>query len=130
MYRNEYIDHLKERGLLKDYIKDINYRFEHGDWETIVSSPLPPDDYPDGYIGIKGMKYIRDCPKDKPMFLPVSFPGPHTPFDAPGKYGAMFDPTNMLLDESVPGEIAERARGAGQLLRQTGASGQPYRRPD
>lgn len=110
MLRNEYTDHLKEKGLLKDYIKDISRRYEQGQFDTVDPNPLPPDDQSDGYIGIKAVEYVRGCPTDKPMFLCVSFPGPHTPFDAPGKYGAMFNPAKMVLDESVPTEIATQAR--------------------
>lgn len=103
--KNEYTEHLKIKGLLDGYIRDIARRFEKGDTDVVAPSPLPPDDHPDGYVAGKAVEYIKNCPTDKPMFLCVSFPGPHSPFDAPGDYATMFDPGDIELLPNVPEKI-------------------------
>ena len=103
--RNEYTEHLKREGLLDAYLQDIAFRFEQGDHDVVAASPLPPEDHPDGYIARQSLAYIETCPTDKPMFLCVSFPGPHSPYDAPGEYATMFDPEEMVLAPNVPEQI-------------------------
>jgi arylsulfatase A-like enzyme len=100
--RNEYTRHLEKRGLLDLYLQDTADRFHAGDFDVVRPSPLPPDDHPDGYIALRALDYIAACPTDRPMFLCVSFPGPHTPFDAPRHYAEMFDPDEMILPPNVP----------------------------
>jgi choline-sulfatase len=92
---------------MEAYIRDISHRFEAGDFTVVAPSPLPPDDHPDGYIGRRAADIIERCDRGKPMFACVSFPGPHSPFDAPGAYGGMFDPDEMELAPNV----GESARG-------------------
>jgi choline-sulfatase len=105
--RNEYTAHLRERGLLDAYLQDIAHRFEVGDFDVIAPSPLPPEDHPDGYIARQSIDYIGRCPMDKPMFLFVSLPGPHSPFDAPRPYDKMYDPQDMVLAPNVPEQIGD-----------------------
>ena len=98
---NEYTEHLRDRGLLDAYLQDIAHRFEVGDFGVVSPSPLPPEDHPDGYIARQSIKYIQRCPKDKPMFLFVSLPGPHSPFDAPRPYDTMYAPEDTVLAVEV-----------------------------
>jgi choline-sulfatase len=105
--RNEYTEHLRERGLLDAYLQDIAHRFEVGDFDVISPSPLLPEDHPDGYIARKSIEYIQRCPKDQPMFLFVSLPGPHSPFDAPRPYDTMYAPEDMVLAPNVPKKIRD-----------------------
>lgn len=102
---NEYSEHLKHKGLLDAYLQDIAYRFEVGDHDVVRPSPLPPEDHPDGYIAQQALAYIEQRAEDEPMFLCVSFPGPHSPFDAPGEYADIFDPEKMVLAPNVPEQI-------------------------
>ena len=91
-----YTRFLKERGLLDTYITDIAMRYVQGQYLP-QPSPLPPDFTPDGYVSRRTLKYLESAPRDRPLFVCASFPGPHTPLDAPGKYAAMYDPATVEL---------------------------------
>lgn len=106
--RNEYTAHLQQRGLLDGYMTDVAERFAIGDFDVVRPSPLPPDDHQDGYITYQALAYIDGCSTEKPMFLCVSLPGPHTPFDAPGHYAEMFDPQKMILAPNVPEVVHQK----------------------
>ena len=80
---------LKKEGLLDTFITDIGDRYVDGQY-TPRPSPLPPDLTPDGYVCRQTLAYLDRAPTDKPLFLFASFPGPHTPLDAPGKYAKMY----------------------------------------
>ena len=142
--RNEYTAHLQARGLFDAYATDIAERFATGDFDIVRPSPLPPDDHLDGYVAQQALAYLDRCPPNQPLFLCVSFPGPHTPFDAPSPYGERFAPAAMQSCAQRAGDGAPaRARrtgsgvhagaysaAAGQLLRQAGALGRPHRRTE
>lgn len=100
--RNEYTEFLEQRGKLEAYIDDIAERFVGGDHHVVRPSPLDPDEHIDGYVAREAERYIETCPRDRPMFLCVSFPGPHTPLDAPRPYSDVFDPEAMTLAPNVP----------------------------
>ena len=105
--QNEYTRFLAAQGVLKDYIDDIAYRFTHfeqgaGDHGVVRPSPLTPDEHIDGYVSRQAVSYLDSCPRDQPVFLCVSFPGPHTPYDAPEPYASLYDPTDMELSPNVP----------------------------
>ncbi|MEZ4865039.1 MAG: sulfatase-like hydrolase/transferase [Caldilineaceae bacterium] len=106
--RNGYTAHLQTRGLLDAYLADIAERFAIGDFDVVRPSPLPPDDHQDGYITHQALAYLERCPTDKPLFLCVSLPGPHTPFDAPGHYAELFDPAAMVLAPNVPAVVRQK----------------------
>ena len=90
---------LKKEGLLDTFITDIGDRYVDGQY-TPLPSPLPPDMTPDGYVCRQTLAYLDRAPTDKPLFLFASFPGPHTPLDAPGKYAKMYDPADIVLPEN------------------------------
>jgi len=60
-------------------------------WAT-WASPLSEADFPDSYVGRQAETFIEGCDGGKPVCLFVGFPGPHDPFDAPGRYATMYDP--------------------------------------
>jgi choline-sulfatase len=55
-------------------------------------SPLSEDDFPDSYVGRKAVEFVEGC-DDGPSCLFVGFGGPHEPFDAPGRYATLYDPS-------------------------------------
>ena len=97
-----YSEHLKSKGLLRGYLDDLCRRFELGDATVIGPAPIPPEDHPDSNVAQHALEAIDACPEGKPLSLCVSFPGPHSPFDAPGEYATMFDPQDMVLPPNVP----------------------------
>ena len=100
--RNEYTRFLEQKGMLQPYIDDIAARFVGGDHHVVRPSPLTPDEHIDGYVARQAERYIETCIRERPMFLCVSFPGPHTPFDAPRPYSDMYAPEAMTLAPNVP----------------------------
>lgn len=100
--QNEYTRFLQSHGVLQAYVDDIAYRFTQGDHHVVRPSPLTPDQHIDGYVAQQAIQYIQTCSRTQPMFLCVSFPGPHTPLDAPQPYGEMYDPESMVLAPNVP----------------------------
>ncbi|MXZ43162.1 MAG: sulfatase-like hydrolase/transferase [Caldilineaceae bacterium SB0666_bin_21] len=105
--RNEYTRFLEEKGMLQPYIDDIAERFVGGDHHVVRPSPLAPDEHIDGYVARQAERYIEACTRERPMFLCVSFPGPHTPFDAPRPYSDMYDPEAMTLAPNVPATTSQ-----------------------
>jgi len=93
---SNYTRWLKAHGLLDTFITDIGHRYVDGQY-VARPSPLPPDMTADGYVGQQTLAYLNRAPIDKPLFLCASFPGPHTPLDAPGKYANMYHPVEVAL---------------------------------
>ncbi|MCF7838890.1 MAG: sulfatase-like hydrolase/transferase [Candidatus Marinimicrobia bacterium] len=56
-------------------------------------SPLPVEDFPDSYVGRKAIEFVDSYDQDRPVCLFVGFGGPHDPWDAPGEYASMYDPS-------------------------------------
>lgn len=78
--RNEYSEYLKAKGLLKPYLDDLRLRYTEGDCNIVAPAPIPAEDHPDAYAARQAIDYIKAHPADEPMFLVVSFPGPHSDF--------------------------------------------------
>lgn len=87
---------LAEQNLLDTFIRDIGDRYVDGQY-VACPSPLPPEATPDGYVCRQTLRYIREAPADRPLFLCASFPGPHTPLDAPGPYADLYAPEEVTL---------------------------------
>jgi len=102
---------LKEKGLLDTFITDIGERYVDGQY-TARPSPLPPDMTPDGYVCRQTLAYLQHAPTNKPLFLCASFPGPHTPLDAPGRYAHMYDPAHVILPENYDAKRCKYGRQA------------------
>ena len=49
------------------------------------------------------------------MFLTVSFPGPHTPIDAPGKYMTMYNPDDVVLPENFKSISSSHYKDVAEL---------------
>ncbi len=105
--QNEYTRFLATRGVLRRYIDDIAERFVTGDHDVVRPAPLSPDEHIDGYVAHQALSYLDACPRHRPMFLCVSFPGPHTPFDAPAPYASLYHPADMVLPPNAPGDAGQ-----------------------
>ncbi|MGD2174069.1 MAG: sulfatase-like hydrolase/transferase [Candidatus Brocadiaceae bacterium] len=87
-------DRWHEKGLLKAFREDYEKRW--GNRATAVwPSPLPVDDFMDSYIGREGVRFVEQYEGDRPFCLFVGFGGPHEPWDAPGEYATMYDPSEV-----------------------------------
>ena len=66
-------------------------------WRTQVPEEL----YPNHWITDRTIDLIRDYAKgEAPFFIQCSFPDPHHPYTAPGKYWSMYSPDDVDLPES------------------------------
>jgi len=109
---NSYMtDHWEQLGLLQAFREDYEKRRQHGG-VAVWPSPLPEEEFMDSYIGRAAVEYLEAYDSQQPFCAFVGFGGPHEPWDAPGKYATMYDPSAMPdaiepIDENpwVPGEV-------------------------
>ena len=91
MWTDSYMtDEWKENGVYDKFIEDYKERSKNR--VSYKPSPLSEDDYFDGFVGRHSVKFINEYDFTKPLCLFVGFPGPHEPWDTPGKYATMYDP--------------------------------------
>lgn len=57
--------------------------------------PADADHHPTGWIGNEAVRFLRERSRDRPLFLVVSFPHPHAPYDPPEPYASMYDPADV-----------------------------------
>ena len=60
--------------------------------------PGPAEWHPDSWVGRKACEFLDSYRSGQPLFLWVSFSGPHYPFDAPAEY---YERVDMSLDDRV-----------------------------
>jgi arylsulfatase A-like enzyme len=98
---------------------------------------LPAELYSTAYIGERASAYIARQKADTPFFITVSFPDPHHPFNPPGKYWEMYQPSQFPVPEAftrndwvppphVQATLDERSDGSANLtgMRTIGCSAQ------
>ena len=121
-----YADFLAERGRLRVY-RDYTRLWWTGafrgaqPWEDPPSpSPLPTDEHIDSYCASQAATWIRDHKGKQPFYLQVCFTGPHTPFDAPSDFRALYKPEEVPLpilaapDDPISPQVAQMLR-SGRL---------------
>ncbi len=96
-----YSDFLAERGRLQvyqDYARlwwTAAFRGSHP-WED-PPCILPTDEHIDMYCASTAAEWIQSYKDERPFYLQVCFTGPHTPFDSPPKYRALFNTEELPL---------------------------------
>ncbi len=97
--------HWRERGLLERYREDYRRRHQYGA-HAVWPSPLPEDEFLDSYIGARAVEWLERYDDSRPFCAWIAFGGPHTPWDAPGRYATMYDPAALPdpLPAETPGE--------------------------
>ena len=96
----------EKRGLEDyfDYLDDVGwkgYTRGHGVGNNDIhpaTSPLPQEHNVDAWVATRAISYLdKHIAKedDKPFFLNVSFPKPHSPYDPPRPYDQMYDPRKI-----------------------------------
>jgi arylsulfatase A-like enzyme len=102
---------LKSRRADADALRDHKNQLPH-DYvcPQAFRTPIPEELYPTAYIADKSCEWLdrhAAGSRDKPFFLMASFPDPHHPFTAPGRYWSMYRPQDMALPPSFrPGNRA------------------------
>lgn len=81
-FYDDYSKELDEAGYLSAYRDEV--------WNIkkrkVFSFPAPAKWHPDSWVGRKAKEFIEEYVEDKPLFMWVSFSGPHFPFDPPEEY--------------------------------------------
>ena len=98
---NTYEAYLKENGyydILKEHFRGNHFR--NG------PTPLPLEATSDAYFTRKAVEWLRNYDGEKPFYMQVSVPGPHSPYDAPQSYLDRYDPAALPLPRVMdkPGE--------------------------
>ena len=96
-----YEQHLRKIGRLDAYCRDIAERVAKGRYYVKPSAVEPPD-YNDTFVADRAMEFLKAQPLDKPYCLVASFPGPHPPMDAPGRYANLVPPERDRVPPNVP----------------------------
>ena len=83
--------------------------------------PFPdgPDVHPTGWVEREAAELLDRRDPSRPLFLVVSFPHPHAPYNPPEPYASMFDPLDSRLPEDGF-EVNEGLPMAFQLAFQVG----------
>lgn len=55
--------------------------------------------HPTSWIARETVEFLENRSTDRPLFLIVSFPHPHSPYDPPQPYASMFDPDDTIMPE-------------------------------
>ena len=61
--------------------------------------PLPPEAHPTEWVAREAAEVLANRDPARPLFLVVSFPHPHAPYDPPEPYASMYDPADSVLPE-------------------------------
>ena len=97
-----YTKYLKQKGVYEAFSKDMIARRggkrpgAKPAWYS-EPSPLSEEDFHDAWIGRQAANCIEGYSQDQPFCLWVNWGGPHAPWDAPGRYAAMYDPSDCKL---------------------------------
>jgi arylsulfatase len=71
-----------------------------------VTCPLPEEDYIEAWTATVAIEHLRQVAG--PFFSWVSFSGPHTPWDPPEPYDAMYNPADVPFPARREGELEEK----------------------
>lgn len=100
--RGPFTRYLAERGLETTHRDDYrSRRRDHPVWHS-APSPLGEEHHHDAFISRLAVDWLQDWSGDRPFFLQVGWVGPHVPWDAPGRYAAMYDPAGVAPPAQGP----------------------------
>jgi arylsulfatase A-like enzyme len=100
-FYDDYSVELEREGYLSAY-REHN---SHPENRRVYNFPGPAEWHPDAWVGKKASEFIDSGDPGAPLFIWVSFSGPHYPFDAPEEYLARVDSQKMWPRISREGEF-------------------------
>lgn len=62
-----------------------------GDDDAGSERPLPPEAHPTSWVERETTEFLARRDRTRPLFLVISFPHPHAPYDPPEPYASMYD---------------------------------------
>lgn len=98
-FMDDYARELDAAGYLSAY-RDATWDKANA---KVFPFPGPAEWHPDSWVGRKSAEYIEQHESEEPLFLWVSFSGPHYPFDPPADY---FERVDMSGDKRFVDEAA------------------------
>jgi arylsulfatase len=91
----------RERG---DDVDDYHdWLLAHGlaEWRVSRGSAMPasypPEAHPTAWVEREVSSFLASRDRSRPLFLIVSFPHPHSPYDPPEPYASMYDPADSVV---------------------------------
>jgi arylsulfatase A-like enzyme len=72
---------------------------EGRDWRDEPNGVAPPGAHPTEWLEREVSEFLAARDASRPLFLVVSFPHPHAPYDPPEPYASMYDPADSVLPE-------------------------------
>ena len=114
---DHYHDWLAERG-------QPDWRFEVPGG-TSAPYPFSPETHPTSWVRDRTLKVLDRRDRDRPLFLVVSFPGPHPPLNPPEPWASMYDPNASVVD---PDDDRRNAGLPNLFRREMDADGPDHRR--
>ena len=90
---DDYHDWLESEGLR-------DYRYTPGGeyaFDSAMPASYPPEAHPTAWIEREVSAFLSARRDDRPLFLVISFPHPHAPYDPPEPYRSMYDPADSVL---------------------------------
>jgi arylsulfatase len=89
-----------------DWLADLGYpdwRFEDGGQAGTPKAthvfPYGPDVHPTGWVEREAAAFLDGRDRSRPLFLVVSFPHPHAPYNPAEPYASMFEPEDARLPD-------------------------------
>src|SRR5262249_35605976 len=104
-------EHLGAQGLgpMSRASGDVFDEFHHWltargieDWRLTTGGPVDgpfrydAEAHPTSWIERETLSFVADRDSSRPLFLVVSFPNPHAPYDPPEPYASMYDPQESV----------------------------------
>jgi choline-sulfatase len=92
----------EQRGDLVDDYHDWLVANGLDDWRLAgddrpVPSARPAEIHPTAWVEREVLEFLAGRDRSDPLFLVVSFPHPHAPYDPPEPYASMYDPADSVL---------------------------------
>lgn len=67
------------------------------DGEPVEARALPPEAHPTAWVEREVSSFLATRDRERPLFLIISFPHPHAPYDPPEPYASMYDPETCTV---------------------------------
>jgi arylsulfatase len=102
-----------------------SYRDEHPEYETALGAyewTLEERFHPDAFVGDMARRFVDSRRSSSPLFLHVGFPGPHPPYDPPGRFVRLYGDRALPVPEVTDGELAGQTP-AHRVLREVMIAG-------
>jgi arylsulfatase A-like enzyme len=100
-FYDDYSKELDAAGYLKAY-RDATWDRSR---QKVFAFPGPAEWHPDAWVGRKAVEYLERDEGQQPVFLWVSFSGPHYPFEPPTEYLDRVDLDKLGLGYYKEGEL-------------------------